>query len=430
MFEEVPAGTLTPTINDPQGNPQDDGDLIASIWQSVMIDLDQDGDLDIFAACDGFDNRMWINNTVPGGALDLEYIVASSVGMANDDFDMGVAFADYDADGDLDLFTSNITDDSIAPNFNVLYRNNLTPNPPSVSGAMHPVSSVNNLYSQDTWNWGATFADLDNDGWQDILVTNQVHNLNNKSHVFMNSSNSSNPQNPAEEGRIFVEELFSSLSVDFPSVRNSSSLIKFDYDRDGDLDVMETVEKFATDPSAILLYENQPTGIGQIGHSLTVKPRGDEANPFALGAKITVDVDKAVGDDLSMLHTISAGVSFMGHEPAEAHFGLGDISPADTITITVTWLDPNDAPSVVTMTGAEIMAGSATTAGNVVRIGWCSYADFAQPFGQIDFFDVSEFLVRFNAQDPAADLRPGWGEFDFFDISEFLRLQSLGCNLN
>ncbi len=438
-FVELPGGSLTPPVIDGDGNPQDDGNLIASLWQSVMIDLDQDGDLDIFAACDGFDNRMWINNTLPGGAIDLEYIVASSVGMDNDDLDMGVAFADYDADGDFDLLTTNITNDSATPKYNVLYRNNLTSNPPGVSGAMHPVSSTTNLYSPQTWNWGTSFADLNNDGWQDLLVTNQDWIFNSTSHVFMNTSDSPNPLDPTEEGRLFTEELFTPdpfdpqdpfSNVGFPSDRNSSAIIKFDFDRDGDLDVMETVKLTTTTPSAVTLYENQPTGIGQIGHSLTVKPRGDEANPFALGAKITVDVDKAVGDDLSMLHTISAGVSFMGHEPAEAHFGLGDISPTDTITITVTWLDPNDAPSVVTMTGAEIMAGSATTAGNVVRIGWCSYADMAQPFGQLDFFDLSEFLTRHGAQDPAADLRPGWGEFDFFDVSEFLRLYNLGCNLD
>ncbi len=446
-FVELPGGSLTPPVIDGDGNPQDDGNLIASLWQSVLIDLDQDGDLDIFAACDGFDNRMWINNTVSGGAIDLEYIVPSSVGIANDDFDMGVAFADYDADGDFDLFTTNITSDNedpnavppVVPNYNNLYRNNLTSVPPSVSGTMHQVSGPSHLYSQLSWNWGASFADLDNDGWSDLLITNQNY-FNSDSHVFMNTSDSSNPQLPTDEGRLFTEEFFAPAnpfdpndpfySVGFPSDQNSSALIKFDYDRDGDLDVMETVENFAADPSAILLYENQPTGIGQIGHSLTVKPRGDEANPFALGSKITVDVDKAVGDDLSMLHTISAGVSFMGHEPAEAHIGLGDISPTDTITITVTWLDPNDTPYVVNMTGAEIIAGSATTAGNVVRVGWCSYADLAQPFGQIDFFDLSEFIERFNAQDPTADLKPNWGQFDFFDVSEFMRLYNLGCNLN
>jgi hypothetical protein len=437
-FVELPGGSLTPPVLDGMGNPQDDGNLIASLWQSIMIDLDQDGDLDIFAACDGFDNRMWINNSLPGGAIDLEYIVASTVGINNNDFDMGVAFADYDADGDFDVITTNITNDA-DPNHNVLYRNNLTSNPPAVSGAMHPVSSSTNLYSQDTWNWGTTFADLNNDGWQDLLVTNQQW-FNYTSHVYMNSSNSPNPLDPTEEGRLFTEEHFSPANpfdpqdpfydVGFPSERNSSAVIKFDYDRDGDLDVVETVKVTGLNPSTITLYENQPTGIGQIGHSLTVKPRGDDANPFALGAKITVDVDKAVGDDLTILHAISAGISFMGHEPAEAHFGLGDLSPTDTITITVDWLDPNEAPSVVTMTGAEIIAGSATTAGNVVRIGWCSYADFAQPFGEIDFFDLSEFLVRYNAQDPAADLRPGWGQFDFFDVSEFLRLYDLGCNLN
>ena len=46
--------------------------------------------------------------------------------------------------------------------------------------------------------------------------------------------------------------------------------------------------------------------------------------------------------------------------------------------------------------------------------------------GFLDFFDVSEFLALFAANDPIADFNPD-GFFDFFDVSEFLAQFSAGC---
>ncbi len=56
----------------------------------------------------------------------------------------------------------------------------------------------------------------------------------------------------------------------------------------------------------------------------------------------------------------------------------------------------------------------------------CSDADFAEPYGELDFFDVSAFLTAFQAQDPIADFDHN-GEFDFFDVSIFLGIFSIGC---
>jgi WD40 repeat protein len=56
----------------------------------------------------------------------------------------------------------------------------------------------------------------------------------------------------------------------------------------------------------------------------------------------------------------------------------------------------------------------------------CSAADLAEPFGQLNFFDVSEFLALFSAGDAGADLT-GDGQFNFFDVSAFLSVFSAGC---
>lgn len=58
--------------------------------------------------------------------------------------------------------------------------------------------------------------------------------------------------------------------------------------------------------------------------------------------------------------------------------------------------------------------------------GPCSGADFGEPYGQLDFFDVSAFLTLFSEEDPSADLVND-GVFDFFDVSQFLTVFGAGC---
>jgi beta-glucanase (GH16 family) len=58
--------------------------------------------------------------------------------------------------------------------------------------------------------------------------------------------------------------------------------------------------------------------------------------------------------------------------------------------------------------------------------GGCTPADVAEPFGDLNFFDVSSYLSLLSAEDPSADLTDD-GAFNFFDISEFLSLYSQGC---
>ena len=56
----------------------------------------------------------------------------------------------------------------------------------------------------------------------------------------------------------------------------------------------------------------------------------------------------------------------------------------------------------------------------------CNGADLAEPFGELNFFDVSAFLTAFNSSNASADINND-GNFDFFDISEFLTLFNAGC---
>ncbi len=70
------------------------------------------------------------------------------------------------------------------------------------------------------------------------------------------------------------------------------------------------------------------------------------------------------------------------------------------------------------------------------NFGWQTYidsftiasscpADFTDD-GVLNFFDISAFVIAFNASDPAADFT-GDGSFNFFDVSAFLSLFNQGC---
>jgi hypothetical protein len=54
-------------------------------------------------------------------------------------------------------------------------------------------------------------------------------------------------------------------------------------------------------------------------------------------------------------------------------------------------------------------------------------ADLAEPFGVLNFFDVSAYLALYNSGDPAADLAEPMGVLNFFDVSAFLASYNAGC---
>lgn len=57
----------------------------------------------------------------------------------------------------------------------------------------------------------------------------------------------------------------------------------------------------------------------------------------------------------------------------------------------------------------------------------CSDADIAEPFGQINIFDLGMYINLFANQDPAADLAAPFGVFNFFDVSAYLARFTAGC---
>jgi hypothetical protein len=135
----------------------------------ALLDYDGDGWLDIYAVNGAtmpgldksdpkFHNRLYRNRG--DGAFED---VTERAGVAGKGYDQGVAAADYDNDGRVDLFVAGLR-------ANVLYRN-------KGDGTFEDVTARAGLASPDPdygtlWSVAAAFFDYDKDGWLDLFVSN------------------------------------------------------------------------------------------------------------------------------------------------------------------------------------------------------------------------------------------------------------------
>ncbi len=132
-----------------------DGDLDVYFLQGAMLDKSKSPGESAFSPKSGVANRLFENRIVPDGKLNFVDVTATS-GLGHDGYGMGAAVGDYDADGDPDLYVTNV-----GPN--VLYRNN---GDGTFTAAAGP--------QDDRWSTSAAFVDYDRDGDLDLFFTNYV----------------------------------------------------------------------------------------------------------------------------------------------------------------------------------------------------------------------------------------------------------------
>lgn len=168
------------------------------------------------------------------------------------------------------------------------------------------------------WSWNSRFADLDQDGWQDILVMTGVW--------FLAESSSTNVFYHNQGGQ-FTD---ATRAFGFEDVTPSYSYVTLDYDRDGDLDVIR-------DSSGLHMIVHR--GEAPAGPALTVRLRDDGQNSMGIGARVFVCTDGAevVMEGPCQMRPVAASGGFMSFDPILARFGLGD---ADAVSlIEVHWRD-------------------------------------------------------------------------------------------
>ena len=151
-------------------------------YQPVWSDIDNDGDDDLYV-CNDFAPDALLRNDTPLGAQQPIFVEVTQTSLINKGvgFGMGASFGDFDADGDLDLYVSNMFSkagkrivkklDSVDPRLEVAAAGcflfvNAEGNFEQQAGSDPDQFHVN----QVGWSYGGQWADFDNDGRLDLYV--------------------------------------------------------------------------------------------------------------------------------------------------------------------------------------------------------------------------------------------------------------------
>ena len=131
---------------------------------ALFFDYDNDDDLDLYivngADFPGYQSEIEPTNTLYRNEGDGTFTdVTSSAGVGDTGFGQGCAAADYDNDGDQDIYVTNF-------GANVLYQNN-------GDGTFTDVTDIAGV-GDTLWGTSCAFADYDNDGDLDLYVVNYL----------------------------------------------------------------------------------------------------------------------------------------------------------------------------------------------------------------------------------------------------------------
>jgi len=158
------------------------------------------------------------------------------------------------------------------------------------------------------WAWNSKFADLDNDEWQDLYITNgYLFKPVQESNMFYRNIN----------GQTFEEQTVASGLVNYLP---SSSYSYIDFDLDGDLDIM-----LATSVGPVYLYENN----NHTNMAIRFRLVDASGNRYGIGSKVTI----YYGDGKHQMREVLASGGYKSYDEPIAHFGLGQHKSIDKVVV-------------------------------------------------------------------------------------------------
>jgi hypothetical protein len=269
----------------------------------AFADYDQDGDLDVIVANDTVPNFLFRND---GGAKFAEVGLRAGVGF-NDDgralSSMGVDFRDVDNDGREDLFITALSNETYP-----LYRNlgkglfaDVT-YPSRVGRATLALSG-----------WAAGIYDFNNDGWKDLFAANG--DVNDNTEVF--SSRRSRQPNSVLIN--LGDGTFDSSVLTGAGLHRGAAFS--DFDDDGRIDVVVTR---LNEPARLLRNTS-----GGANHWLGLRLTGRRSNRDAIGARVRV----VTASGRELWNHVTTTVGYAGSSDPRIHFGFGPESRVKHIEI-------------------------------------------------------------------------------------------------
>ncbi len=273
---------------------------VAAIGQGVGVvasDIDNNGWPDLFTG-----NRSSDPNQLSLNSSGLFEDITASANIDKVGQGMGVLAFDYDNDLDIDLYWTawpQFSDNAIS---NALYQNQ------GDGRSFVDVAQATGTLDTPGWGISANTADVNLDGYEDMLITNGFSMESSANVLFVNDAG----QGFTDESSVLGDLLFDGRGVAFA-----------DYDRDGDLDVSITGGFNA--PTRIWRNDTPLTS----RNWLTLELVGFRSNRSAIGARVTVQTG-----DLQMVKEVSGGAGRGSQNSLPLEFGLANQSSA---TINVRW---------------------------------------------------------------------------------------------
>ena len=262
-------------------------------FSSLPIDLNKDGLQDLYVINDNGPNNFYWNN----GNGQFEEATAE-VGLENLGNGMGVAICDYQNDGNFDIYSTNIHE--------------FVPNPFFVNqGNQVFTDQAEAIGIEDTgWGWGTRFFDADHDLDEDLYVVNGFFSpiAEGDGNRFFNNQN----------GRFI--EMAKELGLNSTAI--GMGLTVFDYDLDGDLDMLVGNRNAKLD-----LYQNKTVATNTPTNWLQIQLQGTKSNRFGVGATV-----KIICDTIPYYRHYS-GANVFGQSIQPIHYGLSLHQKVDEIQV-------------------------------------------------------------------------------------------------
>lgn len=318
-------------------------------WTVAFSDYDNDADVDIIVGND-FGYTTLIPNTIHQNQYPANNFldVGSQIGFNVEMHAMGTAVGDFNEDGWLDYYMTDV-------GTNRLYESN-------GGGTFDSLGAPQNNCRNPGWfdpsiprfvrsiGWGTMFMDYDHDTYLDLFISNG-------SLVTIQADDSLyNPnalyRNNATNG---FSNVSSTSGLNYGHTSRGS--VMFDYDKDGDQDILTVEQTWPTGYGAnrpvpaVRLFENNTNGNNKW---LQVKLRGVTSNRDGLGARIRI-----VTGGRSMIREVDGGSTCMSSSTPIVHFGIGQNQEIDTVEVTWpggykqvrTYVNPNQ--TIVIVEGAN-----------------------------------------------------------------------------
>jgi hypothetical protein len=280
---------------------------LGKAWGVVAADLNNDGKMDLFVANDTVANFLLLNR---GGKFEetglLADVAYNADGRARSG--MGVDAADFNDDGNMDLFVANIDQEIFS-----LYKN-------SGDATFEDVSMLDGIGMSTRWmsGWGLKFFDYDNDGNLDLIVANGFPD-----DLIDQSSSTVKWKEPLllfhREGRAFRDvsaESGPAFRQDFPA----RGLAIGDFNNDGGVDVLIS----NNDAAPVLLRNNS----GKSNNWLGVQLIGRKCNIDAVGAHVTWQ-----SGELKRSRMKVGGGSYLSSHDPRMVLGIGKRTKIDWLEI-------------------------------------------------------------------------------------------------